>query len=213
MRNHPQVSKNLIIYNFDTLLLPIQPRLDKIIKQYEEGKYLYIRDHIQLIDDNISNSQSFLMYMFQNIIPIRDPFLSLLTANYWSNEPLTQNNYIERLKPWSEFIKTVELLKARKSLNFACLDLIETRDEKINLLKNILDNIGIDDNGYSQECAENWVPLNSKTPSAIKEKYKNRDIDFFEKNNPDELNILRYYEKELRPFLESIGYKNLMWWS
>ena len=73
--------------------------------------------------------------------------------------------------------------------------------------------LGFDDEELCRKWAEEWPVIESAGDSELKHWYAERDLGLLEKAMPSGLRFLRENEGLFRPWLEKMGYRDLIWWS
>ena len=94
------------------------------------------------------------------------------------------------------------------------VDLEMSENMRLKKLQDVLDVCGLTTNAkYVASYAKDWPVSNSrKTNNPMKIMYSNRDLNQLYKIMPEEIEFLKNQENFLRPSLEKLGYKNLLWW-
>jgi len=141
--------------------------------------------------------------LFKIVTPVRDPLLSLISR--YSRLPEQHNsNFVD------DFEFVIETLSSRAF--FLPVDLPTTFGQRLTQLKELLHFVGLPFHPYIEGIAQVWAPKNTKGTYELKTWYNERDLPKIMKVIPKEVKFLKSREAFLRPFLESLGYKNLIWW-
>jgi len=138
------------------------------------------------------------------LIPIRDPLLSLITRH--TRHP--KRDHID-------VIRGFEMLATTFSKNgfFLPVDLDLTSDRREVLLRGALEYVDLDPKPYIKTIAKEWpIRGSEKGGEKLKKLYKNREMRYLERKL-SECRLLKKKESAIRPFLENLGYENLLWWS
>jgi hypothetical protein len=142
--------------------------------------------------------------LFRTVIPIRDPLLSLLSV--YSRDPkLRGANIVD------DFEFVVESLSS--SCFFLPVDLYSDFRNRSVLLERLLKFVGLSRTAHVYEVAERWTPKNTKGEYEMKRWYREGSLLKIAGVIPKEVEYLKSRECVLRPFLESLGYEGLLWWS
>lgn len=132
------------------------------------------------------------------VVPVRDPLLSLISRQ--ERHPDLDHTYI--VKGFTGLGK----LRA----TFIPVDLNRDRKE---LLTGVLNEAGLGWAKYADDWVTSWPRKNSRKDYPLMDLYKKGDLGAIRKQIPMSLALLQSKESEIRPFLESQGYENLMWWT
>lgn len=143
---------------------------------------------------------------FRTVIPVRDPLFALLTRQ--ARHPDLRHDYIVNgfiaLAGFyqSVFVLPVDLYKAKA---------IEDRK---TILENLLVYLQIPVEEYINKWSYDWPVYNyaGDPENELMELYHTGQREKIQNIIPEEYGHLKSNEPILRPFLEGIGYKNLLWW-
>ncbi len=138
------------------------------------------------------------------VVPLRDPLLSLVTgAHRLFNMKAIVDGFVAIAGP---------LFDAK--IFFVPIDLYTPRDHsiKLALLIRLFNYLGLKYEGYIKEFADNWPIINTMNSYPVKEAYFSRDLATVSKSMPKAYDYLCSHKAVLRPFLETVGYSELMWW-
>lgn len=142
-----------------------------------------------------------LMSLYKTVIPIRDPLRSLLTRQ--NRHPKLDHRYL---------IDGFKALARCHDVFFFPVDLFEKYEDRRSLLVRLFEFLELEVPKYVNEVAKSWVPANTSGHYEMKDWYNAKDAKKIEKIIPEEYEWLRKNISILKPFLESLGYRNLMWW-
>lgn len=143
-----------------------------------------------------------------SVIPLRDPLASLITRHIRC--PELQHSYIIE--------GFVALAQIYKENNFYVLpiDLYSDKsfEERLLVLREFLVAAGLPEESYIKFWAASWPIVNSVRGLDIElyDNFAKGKIEPIIKVIPEEWAYLKNKESILRPFLEELGYKNLLWW-
>ena len=128
------------------------------------------------------------------VSPMRDPLLAMI-SHHTRNSSFPEDN-------WVEGSQTINAL-------YTPLDL-GNRFERLTALAA---EVGLDNEEHCRKWAEEWPVIESAGDSELKHWYVERDLDRLEEAIPLGLRFLRENEGLFRPWLEKMGYRDLIWWS
>src|SRR3990167_3529199 len=147
------------------------------------------------------------------VIPLRDPLASVLTA---VNRKRTQGNvdYSYIVDRWVLMTTTVWLNRDFYKPLFVPLDLVERAgvEVKFELLGAVLGHMGLGYTKHAVRWADEWPYHNSRGEYPLKDLYLTRDATAIAHEVPGEWEALRRAQYILRPMLEQMGYRDLLWW-
>lgn len=147
--------------------------------------------------------RSFAVLCDHFVIPIRDPLAVMLLA--------------QRRKTPREVLKgflDLQMLDLHYRPEILPVDLLAAAKPGVRLaaLKRVSDFYV--PRKVCEEWADKWPVINSQGSYPLKRMYQERDVAAIRKAIPPERwDDLRGQEPYMRPFLEGLGYENLMWWS
>lgn len=142
---------------------------------------------------------------YPTIIPIRDPLLSLITRH-------------KRRDDWShkfivEGFCEIARLADHPNVYFMPLDLMENNSQRIEAFRNLCNHCQIAFNDYVREYAKIWKPQNTWADKFdFQEMYAKRDAAGLRKVLGNNYDVLLARTDIIRPFLQGLGYENLIWW-
>lgn len=152
-----------------------------------------------------------LIKTFPSLTVTRDPLLSMITRKKRSPE-LTQTYIVDG------FVALADLCM-RTGIMVLPVDLLGMRPYKVKLeaLRGVLKLVGLEEENYVKVWASVWPRYNHnaelEATKGITKLYKNGNALAIREYFPAEYDYLVSQEDKIRPFLERLGYKNLMWWS
>lgn len=149
------------------------------------------------------------------VIPLRDPLATCLTAQR-RTELNAQKGFdgLAAIEEMKLLARAWPILVACRERTPLCLpwDIVPVQ-ERESWLKGSARILGLDDPQATFTWAQRWPIKNTKGDYAYKQAYAQRDLSWLEKQLPKVLTGLRGLEDSLRPWLETQGYKRLLWWS
>ncbi|MHA1809357.1 MAG: hypothetical protein ACTSYH_03490 [Candidatus Heimdallarchaeaceae archaeon] len=207
--------------SFGDLIFLIESKLYEI---NDDNGIVVIQFHIGETNTSfISNAAAVsLSRLYPCAIPIRDPLLSLLTRHVRSS-CLDDFNLFYIITAFS-FLSN---LGGKSESRFFPIDLLGklSIEERIEIVTNFFQSINfVPENGFSyvDYWVGNWSPLGSTSSynkkyvvekwTRLMDAYNNRDVAIIRSEIPSAFLYLKSTEKVNRPFLESLGYSNLLWW-
>jgi len=204
---------------------PVHPmESGELVEEFHPS--MVYHEHIRLDPEKperIDRSQVLIATVTPTVIPIRDPLLALISyqnraekANRTSENGFAPRSHVDS---WVALAQT-----CRKTLcNFAHVkyiswDLIEWDPLKTRSLRHLLEvasALGLDgDVGPSFDCVENVIHNNNGGNYELKQAFQSGDFAYIKKNiSQDAVTYLQEKQGTMIPFLESLGYRDLMWWT
>jgi hypothetical protein len=167
------------------------------------------------------------------VVPIRDPLLSINTRIWRETGAIqkfqqeTSEYRIARAKDQLDSI--IRLLKLPKeNVIFFPIDIERNEDEKIEVLRNLLNSCNLSANERLTQSAKKWSPVNTtvngdfaqknlypieeKEFVSIKEAILAGDTETVNKHLSIEFKLLQDMLKSLKTKFTDLGYKKLCWW-
>ena len=149
--------------------------------------------------------------LLPTIVPVRDPLLSLITGYRRSEDEKVEFDFDAR-------VKDLALMADRSwapgdKFFFIPVDLDVGKDVRKSTLASALKFMGLSYWPYVDAVAEAWTPVNSKGQYEMKQWYLDGDMKRLADRIPEAVVALQRIEGVVRPFLEGLGYANLLWWS
>lgn len=149
-----------------------------------------------------------LIDVYPSIIPVRDPLAALLTRQVRC--PDLQHSYI------IEGFVTLAELKEKHDLFLLPVDFNGDKsfEERFGVLRKLFAFLKLSEEPYIKFWAASWPVKNSVRNINVElyDSYRNGDIEKIIEVIPEEYAYLKGKETILKPFLEELGYKNLLWW-
>lgn len=138
----------------------------------------------------------------------RDPLLSIITRQ--ERVPDLKHFYII-----DGFLSLVKLIEVH-SLLLVPVDLYvrKTVSERLSLLHRMLEVVDLPEEPYVESWAAIWPKYNFSPgdPSRLRQGYDSGDLNIIMEYIPEEYSYLKSKEAVLKPFLQKLGYENLLWW-
>jgi len=183
-------------------------------KTFVEKKFFNL-DGTIIFHHHFDNTQrdlsDFMNHSDKIVVTVRDPLLSLLTANARKQGGETLYHIIDgflTLIDWASkydiFLLPVDLYYHKSVM------------ERYFLLRNLFDFVEFDYEPYISWWAHEWPIFNTVGPDigrSYKNLYHSRNIAGVSELVPEYYKTLVKHESILRPFLESLGYRGLLWWT
>lgn len=143
------------------------------------------------------------------VIPLRDPLAALVTRQVRHSD--LQHSYIIE-----GFVALAEFYKENPKIYFLPVDVIGKKsfEEKLLALRQVLKFLELPEESYIKFIAAGWPLVNSTAgmENELHEHYKTSNIEKIKEIIPEEWAYLKGKESILKPFLKTLGYKNLLWW-
>jgi len=162
------------------------------------------------------------------ILPVRDPLLSLITAVNRRTRSAVNYDISYLVRVWCQTVRDFTLNNEVARPFYFPVDLLAAGSQafRVESLTAMIGYVGLRSNpdvAYSVgRFCKDW-PMVRQTLSAqqleegfeyeSKQKYLEGDVDYFRKEMNVEWARLRKTEPLLRPWLEHLGYRDLIWWS
>lgn len=144
------------------------------------------------------------------VVPVRDPLLVMLTAHV--RNPDVRHDHII-----NGFLLLVQWCQ-KNDIFLVPVDLYASRsvEDRYLLIRDLFAFVGISDEPYMSIWAQDWPVVNTvgqRLGENVKGLYYSRQVFRVVALIPEDFDALVQHEAELRPFLEDLGYRNLLWWS
>lgn len=107
--------------------------------------------------------------------------------------------------------------------NYLPVDLLETEQARVEALKHTVHVAGFSTGDCIDHCrawARDWgenrqnkTISNTVGENPAKQAYREGDFAVLQDIMPERIDAIRLHERSLRPWLERIGYRDLMWWT
>lgn len=197
LRNLPQALGGGVIRTHN-----IQGGCSKLQEELVLGELNLLHSHVG--DKGLNTVHVLLAALYPTVMPLRDPLaVAISKRKRFASHPKA-----EEMKPGDTFY--IELWEAvidvwkRSSCFYVPLD---TNCDKITLRNEMFAWLKLKPIGHAfRHC-------NSVGDSELARRYEAGDVDYLRKILVSEWASLRQAEEWLRPFLENVGYTNLLWWS
>lgn len=171
------------------------PPCDDEISNWPQGDYYLGKYHRSVI--------KFFAATFPTVVPVRDPMVAILSAHAKKGYAYHNEHIVREYKYIAEM----------KDTFFLPIDIKQSRHSKAIKLQRLLIHCGLNPEPYISDVAHEWQPINSQSArSRLRLAYKNEGMTRQIKDVPGVWSLLDA-EPVLRPFLESLGYELLPWWS
>jgi hypothetical protein len=163
----------------------------------------------------------------RTVIPVRDPLASCLTS-----QRRLDKNCADQVHELEESVKGLGTSGLTQAVRWAALaralPLLQTYaehppvwvpwdvvkpSEREAFLDAARQALGLTDQGHTLTFAQQWPLDNTQGDYAYKQAYIQQDAVWLEGQLPRLWAYLRSLEPDLRPWLEGLGYKKLLWWS
>ena len=203
---------------------------EEIIHEVESGQYterfdpaMVYHQHIHRDPNSekirICAAQMVMMATTATLIPIRDPLASLVTYQKWADRDGRSAQIGERFSPkifidiWCCMAESWFTLQRFAHVRFVCWDLLMPGWAPAHLA-GVAKDLGLTDPEPSQLWNDRPIHDNTAGDYPLKAAYQQRDANALRKGiSENGYNYLVSKGLQLRPFLESLGYRNLQWWS
>jgi len=182
------------------------PQLNLIHAHFGNGDTKHNGDKGKFLPEDLIKD---LTRMFPSLSSTRDPLLALLSRH--ARFPKLEHFYII-----NGFITLIELYRNHRVFVLP-VDLYAERPkvERYHELMRLMEYIGLEVEPYLAFWAINW-PVHNPTSNAdsikYKSYYKSKKLKKIIALIPDEYEYLKSKESILKPFLQELGYENLLWW-
>lgn len=146
---------------------------------------------------------------------IRDPLAALISISARNPEFTWDSEWWDLFgnRNLKAFCYMIKIYGIANNIMVAPVDLPMNIDQKKNMLRKGLHHMGLSpDENIVNSYGNNWALVNSKGNYPLKNHYNQNNKAELKSIMGPSWNLLTSRESEMRPFLESIGYKNLMWW-
>lgn len=208
-------------------------KIDEFHLEAEFHPLMVYHEHVALEPPNFSDSgfrtdqwwdrmvqahQMIMMATVPTLIPMRDPLASLITYQRWGERDgrIDGGNFSQRehINHWCGLAASHQNIKLFGHVRFLCWDLLNgTKEETEEYLLTISRHLGLKDRSPSTKWDGHSV-INSVGDYPLKQAYFDGDVDAVRRGlSESAFDVLMERESLLRPFLEELGYKNLMWWT
>ena len=191
---------------------------DSFTEKFCPGKtnllHIHMETDLKLTPQHFLSTSEHFVAMLLNlpvIISTRDPLAALITRHY-RHPNLVEST--DLLDAWKHMVELYQLVKVNSRLKIIPVDLLETYHNRLEASRACLSVCGLSDNGYAEKWGHEWPrKLNSQGAYKLKVAYNQKDLNYLKTNLGVLWTQLCESESLLRPFLENLGYKELLWWS
>ena len=205
LQGHSEVRNGVM--ELRDMIGPMRGEITLLHTHFGQGVTYHPNDAEKFITDKVLFE---LVGIHPTVITIRDPLLALITRQL--RHPDLWHSYII-----TAFMTIVQELVNKPNVFFLPVDLYKNKSyaQRLQLLKRLFAFLKLGEEDYLKFWAAGWPRLNTVGYESAKETrrwYNNRDIDKISALFPEEYGVLKKREAILRPFLEKLGYRNLLWW-
>lgn len=203
-------------------IYPIHPmESGELVEKWDPR--LVFHHHMELdlkVPTRIDRTQVLISTVNPTVIPVRDPLASLISYQVRAEKDgrTSENGFAPRshVATWVALAQTWNgILKNFAHVRFLCWDLLGVMDrfEVVEHLTDIAQDLGLRDAFPSVKCARKMIHNNDLGAYDLKRAYLKRDLEFINENVSHSA-VLELMQNTdiLRPFLEGLGYSDLMWW-
>lgn len=207
----------------DAEVIPVHPmESGDLVEKFDPR--LVFHEHIRLDPtkrNRIDGTQVMISLVTPTVIPIRDPLASLISYQSRAEraERTPENGFAPRshVESWVALAQTWEhVLKKFAHVRFMPWDLLGLGDrfEVAEKLFEISTALGLFDGNPSMTCAREMIHNNNLGTYPLKKAYQDGDLITIKDGvSQGAVNLLTSKQKLIRPFLEFLGYTDLMWWT
>lgn len=145
------------------------------------------------------------------IVPVRDPLAQLISRK----ERKAEENLQRQVETWCRLFHDL----AQYEPHYVPLDLLRDPITRMAALEDAVRAAGVQTSKDAPEVCGKWAKVwpkdkhNSRGMYRNKIAYHNHDFACLQKVMGQSIKYLQSQEFFLRPHLEGIGYRNLMWWT
>ncbi len=202
---------------------PVHPmESGELVEEFHPS--MVYHEHLRLDADKlhrIDRTQILIATVTPTVIPVRDPLAALISYQVRAETAgrKTETGFAPRshVESWVALAQTWEkILKNFGHVRFMPWDLLGQGDrfEIAEKLFGISTDLGMMDGKPSLTCARDMIHNNDRGTYPLKEAYQNGDLEEIRQGvSEGAVNLLTSKQKLLRPFLEFLGYSDLMWWT
>lgn len=204
---------------------------EKIVHKVESGTYaerfhpdMVYHAHIETErseEENeirINRMQMMLLATHATLIPMRDPLASLVTYQKWGerdglgdgDEEFSPRSHVDGFCAIAGSFKTIRRFA---HCRFLCWDLLpDDRGKRLIHLLDVAKDLGLRDSVPSLDWSDGRID-NTAGEYPLKTAYKQMNLgDLSDGISEGGFEYLEGKEAVLRPFLEELGYRDLLWW-
>ena len=150
----------------------------------------------------------------QTVIPLRDPLAVCLTAQFRTDTRHQGFDGLDAITELGVMAQAIPLLRACSIFEPVVIpwDLAPGPSERVAWLQQFRRKLALEDSKATFHWADRWPIENSKGDYAFKQAYIQRDRAHLKRSLPGVWKALEGIELSFRPFLEEVGYSDLLWW-
>lgn len=175
---------------------------------------LFIKDRLNIIHSHLEPRLLSLIHDYQDtglltVATLRDPLLSIITERHLKGQYTWRGDASHLVKQFLCLKDAV--MRSNKITPMLPVDLLSPLavPTRYAYLSNTLPFINED---KIDKYANDWTLYKPSGDNPLKTLYRLRLADELKQFLPREWQALEAAEPELRPFMETYGYKNLLWW-
>lgn len=182
-------------------------RLEQALEGKSVSEFNIVKTHFEYYSGKQEVIRDFALKSNHVAIAIRDPLASLLKGLY---APSCKYNVGLRVQAYLDAISLGELCK----VHYIPVDLLAsaTTNERLRSLVEVSGSLIPE--SICMEWAENWPTINSAGEYSLKSLHRSGNIDELQLRIPGQIwRDLHQAIPTVRPFLEGLGYRELLWWT
>lgn len=150
--------------------------------------------------------------LLPTVTTVRDPLRCLVTRQ--EKNPAWQHDTVAH--QWTAHVELIQKLDGFNPPAVLPLDLLRVADWSTRhaALAAALSHLGLEPEPHASNVADEWrTDANTRGQYRLKEMFTARDVAGLQRELGIGWEALQRAEPFLRPYLEELGYRNLMWWS
>ncbi len=190
---------------------------DTLMRDFVSGQAGLIAGATNLIHGHFNHDNIKMMQAFATtcpvVIPLRDPLLALISSK--QRDRSQHGQYLHVVDQFVDMVAKIDVCRKVYDPLYFPIDLIDKEDmnDRRDALRAVLIHTGLDDPGYSWPVAKDWPRPNSRDDDHdLKRAYLDGDFKTVKLHLPKEVERLKDAECVIRPLLERVGYRDLIWW-
>lgn len=207
LKLHPEVSPRPYMAYMD---------FNKSFRNYKntsghENKKMIIQHHVA---DNGYFIPS--VITLPTIWTMRDPLAAIISMHMRNQEHKWDSEWWNEFgnEKLSSFCCMIRINDVADNIMTSGVDLPMDTEQRKNVLRQGLNHMGLSPNeNIVNSYGNSWIPANSKGSYRMKELYSSGNKEALKSTMGPVWGYLTSRESEMRLFLESVGYTNLLWWS
>ncbi len=183
----------------------------------DEDKFLVIHSHPPVADQEAAPDRSANLFTMMALLPtlstIRDPLLSLISFD-WRVKQGTSRPNLDFVGSLIMIFEDLVTLQGIDNVSVLPLDILNPED-RVDIISASLCQLGlVSSSGFNRAIKYRWDDtINSIGISPLREAYNNSDSEIIRSELSHEFLQLQLAAPTLQPYLESLGYKDLLWWN